>query len=115
MRFALLHRYVRRVIGWAASPSDEEMRVASEERRCARLLWKLSRLISADQLAGLSLVDLDQMVDDIKLLRAQGKLDVGIAERQEFTVRQFRDSLLTASGKPGSPYPPYPSARSGLL
>jgi hypothetical protein len=61
----LLHRYIRRLINWLNTPSDEEVVAAAKERRMARLSYDLGAPPNALRYRGLSDAELQQAASEI--------------------------------------------------
>lgn len=95
----LIHRHVRRLINWLNTPSDEELREDAAERRLARLSWNLGSDFRhrGDELFGkMSIEELDQVADDIKLIAARGSplLEISTADMHLSTIKRIRMQKL---------------------
>jgi hypothetical protein len=74
VRFSVLHRYVRRLIDWATTPSDEEAAAARNERRLARVADRAHYAPLQTEYAGMSPTWLAERKADLVALRATDRV-----------------------------------------
>jgi len=91
----ILHRYLRRLIRWAGSPSDEEVRARRAAEREYRIAWAAGRLRAGPAVTGFrfSGITPEDARDWIECFRAAAKagapathLDHHIAEIERISM-----------------------------
>ena len=91
VRFRVLHRYVRRLIDWATTPSDEEAAAARNERRLARVACSISSAPVRVHYLGASPLWRAERKADIIALRATGRVPDGPSSKH-LQIIEFMDS-----------------------
>lgn len=64
----VIHRYIRRLIAWLNTPSDEEQAAADRDRRMARLSWCINAPPRPEYYAARSAAELDEMAADVQAM-----------------------------------------------